>query len=259
MLDTPATYASKLTGGGRSAIAVICVLGPGAAAAIARCFVRYQRSPKPGHELAIDRIYYGDWIGVHPAATTSGNSGEGLVVCRTADERFEIHCHGGAAAIDTILNDLAQCGCEIVPCWDHPKLLPSISLERQCLEVLVQTKTATTAAIAQAQYQGALRTAYEQLLQSIEVNDKPSALAQTKRLLDIATVGEHLVEPFRVALLGQPNAGKSSLLNQVAGWQRAIVSPIAGTTRDTVGLDFAIHGWPFRMHDTAGCERLPTR
>ena len=62
----------------------------------------------------------------------------------------------------------------------------------------------------------------------------------------------HLVSPWRVVFAGPPNVGKSSLINALAGYQRAIVSPIPGTTRDVVTLTTAIDGWPVELADTAG-------
>jgi tRNA modification GTPase len=65
----------------------------------------------------------------------------------------------------------------------------------------------------------------------------------------------HLTVPWRVVLAGAPNVGKSSLVNAIAGYQRAIVSPIPGTTRDIVTVTTAIDGWPVLLADTAGLRR----
>ena len=64
-----------------------------------------------------------------------------------------------------------------------------------------------------------------------------------------------MVDPARVVIAGPPNVGKSSLLNALAGYQRSIVSPTAGTTRDVVGVDLAFDGWPVRVSDTAGLRQ----
>jgi tRNA modification GTPase len=65
-------------------------------------------------------------------------------------------------------------------------------------------------------------------------------------------VGRHLVEPWTVAIAGPPNAGKSTLLNALAGFSRSVVSPIPGTTRDAVSVSLAFDGWPVDLIDTAG-------
>ena len=64
--------------------------------------------------------------------------------------------------------------------------------------------------------------------------------------------GERLRQGLAVAILGAPNAGKSSLLNQIAGRDAAIVSHVAGTTRDVIEVDLDLDGWPVLLSDTAG-------
>ncbi|MBI3368211.1 MAG: tRNA modification GTPase, partial [Burkholderiales bacterium] len=71
-------------------------------------------------------------------------------------------------------------------------------------------------------------------------------------VLDAATQGALLREGLRVVLAGQPNVGKSSLLNALAGAELAIVTPIAGTTRDKVSQTIQIEGVPLHVIDTAG-------
>ncbi len=65
-------------------------------------------------------------------------------------------------------------------------------------------------------------------------------------------------EPITVAIVGRPNAGKSSLLNALIGDERVIVSDVAGTTRDTIDVRFDFGGRPFVLVDTAGIRRKPT-
>ena len=76
--------------------------------------------------------------------------------------------------------------------------------------------------------------------------------AELDRLLDRTRQGALLREGMTVVLAGQPNVGKSSLLNALAGAELAIVTPIAGTTRDRIGQTIQIEGVPVHVVDTAG-------
>jgi tRNA modification GTPase len=79
-----------------------------------------------------------------------------------------------------------------------------------------------------------------------------SAQSAIRLILKYADLGRHLVSPWKVVVAGPPNAGKSSLVNALAGFQRSIVTPIPGTTRDAVSILLAIDGWPVELIDTAG-------
>ncbi len=79
-----------------------------------------------------------------------------------------------------------------------------------------------------------------------------SASAMLKREMDGFAGGKIINDGFKVALIGAPNAGKSTLLNALVGSDRAIVTPIAGTTRDTVDGEYVYNGRKFTVTDTAG-------
>ena len=87
----------------------------------------------------------------------------------------------------------------------------------------------------------------EQLKEKLE-----EIIKEIRHLIDTAEEGKMIKEGIRTVILGKPNAGKSSLLNALLGENRAIVTDIAGTTRDTLEEDVMIHGIPLKIVDTAG-------
>ena len=87
----------------------------------------------------------------------------------------------------------------------------------------------------------------EQLKEKLE-----EIIKEIQHLIDTAEEGKMIKEGIRTVILGKPNAGKSSLLNALLGENRAIVTDIAGTTRDTLEEDVMIHGIPLKIVDTAG-------
>ena len=87
----------------------------------------------------------------------------------------------------------------------------------------------------------------ETLIQELE-----EAKTDLQKLLDSFVSGRVIREGLQVVIAGSPNVGKSSILNALAGRDRAIVSPIAGTTRDTIEIDLVLDGYLIHLTDTAG-------
>jgi tRNA modification GTPase len=232
---------SLLTPPGRGAVATLLVEGPGAAEAVEALFRAI--GGQPLGSLPQDRLLLGH-IG--------GERGEEVVLRRRSPQSIELHCHGGLAAVDMVQRLLAEQGCRPSTWqeWAAQTLADPIQLD--ALLALAEARTARTAAILLDQYHGSLRRAIEGIRQSLAAGDVPGAREGVEKLLRRANLGRHLTRPWQVVLTGPPNAGKSSLMNALVGYQRAIVDPLAGTTRDVVSATTALDGWPVEFSDTAG-------
>ncbi|TWT98241.1 tRNA modification GTPase MnmE [Stieleria varia] len=267
----------RLTGDGRSAVAVVALRdrlqsSDNVHRLIAACFQSASATP-----MKADQIRYGVWTGppeqhkeqhseaTHSAATKPGGSvthGESVVVLPLDRGRMEIHCHGGQAAVGRILDDLAALGCQIVSSIEvladefatDGDSSETGRLVREALEVLIRCPTQRTAAIALDQVRGGMtRWAIDSRTRLRSDRDAWGEVSeQAVAILRHANVGLHLVSPFDVVLAGPPNVGKSSLLNAVIGYDRAITMDQPGTTRDVLSCETVIDGWPIRFRDTAG-------
>lgn len=236
--DRP-TIVTELTPRGRGAVAVVLVAGPDALEAVRSSFVPSTAWAAEGPPVG--RIGFGRWGHDH---------GEEIVVCRVANEEFEVHCHGGTAATGAILRRLESLGCrgEAWQAW----LESGDAIASSALIELANTPTARAAAVLLDQTRGALRGRVSAALDSVRDGKLGDAGTILDDILQYAELGLRLTSPWRVVLMGRPNVGKSSLINRIAGFERAIVSATPGTTRDVVSLTTAVDGWPVQFSDTAG-------
>jgi len=267
------TWVCELTGVGRGGVATVAIRGPAADKCVAACF----RPARPAATLTPGQVVYGTWSSANLSATSlagtplaAGTSslptpaGEAVVVTAVAEQWLEIHCHGGRAAVEAIIGDLIRQGasrCEWSQWLAVDKISPWIIEAHQ---VLAATTTRRTAAIAYDQTQGALLAAVTDWLRSLtdeqatdeQAADEQQRFAAVRRqiehVLSFAALGEHLSRPWQIVLAGAPNVGKSSLLNAMLGYRRAITFDAPGTTRDVVSAETVLEGWPVMLSDTAG-------
>ena len=230
-----------LTPDARGAIATIGVDGPGAVESVDRFF--RPAGPLGVSQAAPGRILFGRW---------GDTDGEELVVCRRDQQTVEIHSHGGPAAFEALLADLVRSGCQRVAWSEWVERREPDRLRAAAAIALASAQTRRTAAILLDQFHGALARAVGEVQQAVATSDADRAAALLGAIVRYETLGQHLTRPWRVVLTGRPNVGKSSLINQLLGYRRALVYPQPGTTRDVLTALTAVDGWPIELADTAG-------
>jgi tRNA modification GTPase len=202
----------------------------------------------------------------------------------TAEDVVEIQCHGGYIVAQSILKACLQSGARLANAGEFSKRAffnGRIDLsEAEAIAQLIEAKSEDAAKILAAQMKGSLKEfieevrdeiihilAYSEVTIDYAEEDLPEDLvAQISKKLEklhellkktlIASESRAgLMQGFRVAIIGKPNVGKSSLLNALLNYNRAIVSDIAGTTRDTIEEQVKIGTHLIKIVDTAGIRQ----
>ena len=268
------TIFAAATAPGRAAVAVVRLSGPGTAStleALAGCLpsprrasLRSLRDPAGGETLDQALVLWFPGPGSY-----------------TGEDSAEFHVHGGPAVVDGVVQALRGLGLRLA----EPGEFTRRAFESGKLDLaqaegvadLVDAETAAQARQALAQLGGALSERYDawrdRLIHSLAMleaavdfpdEDLPEAVAERARpglqilrdeiaaALEDSDRGRRVREGFRIALIGAPNAGKSSLLNALARRDAAIVTDIAGTTRDVIEVPMVIAGYKVVVSDTAG-------
>jgi len=235
--DCGSAKAMLLTPPGRAALAVVGIAGRGAITLVDRLFI--SRGGRRVADRTAGAIAYGTWR----------STGENVVVVRHADDRVEVHGHGGRAAPAAVLEDLEAAGAKRCG-WEG---WPAASrCAREAINALSQAIGPRPAMILTRQAAGAMDRGLEELERLVDRGERAAARRFGTRLLLASRVGLRLVNPWRVALTGQVNAGKSSLLNAILGHARSLVAPLPGTTRDVLTATAVLGGWTVELVDTAG-------
>jgi len=240
-----------LTPSGRGAIATVAVVGDAAPQRVRRFFQPARGSASPvatqEPEFPSERIVYGTW-------TSPGDRcREDVVVRFLGPERVEVHCHGGDWAAKRIMRGLESTGCRREADRFALSCDPGLNrLAQQALRSLSDAPSLRTVGYLLEQFHGALRSELRGIHDAVSQQLSDEVVARLEQLDQYSEFGRHLTEPWRVVIAGRPNVGKSTLVNRLLGFPRALVHDEAGTTRDLLEENTLIDGWPVVICDTAG-------
>ena len=269
----PDTIAAIATAPGRGGIGIVRVSGP-AAEVVARAIVGRTLAPRAA-----------------TATTFRAASGEaldeGLALffpaphSYTGEAVLELHGHGGPAVLRLLLARCVELGARLAQPGEFTRrafLNGKLDLvQAESVADLIDAATATAARAAVRSLSGEFSRAIDAMVQALielrmlveaaldfpdedigfvrgaDATGRLDALQQRIREIQArAAQGALMRDGLTAVLVGRPNVGKSSLLNQLAGEDAAIVTSIPGTTRDAVTRDVEIHGIPLAVIDTAG-------
>ena len=149
-----------------------------------------------------------------------------------------------------ILESLNKCGVTTIAPIDFANLFASNWLTSTQVALAESTTARTAKHLLQQTL--LLPQAIENIESLIEKCDFEQAESRILQMLIWSEFGLHLTKPRSIVFCGRPNVGKSSIVNSIVGFQRAIVHDTPGTTRDVVSQSTAIDGWPVELRDTAG-------
>ena len=254
---------------------MVRISGPDAAPILARIFKSSVKTLAP-RQAIFGKIHDGEEVLDQVLVTTFQ-----APASFTGEDMAEITCHGGILLAARILETALRSGARAADAGEFSQRAffnGKIDLTRaEAIMDIIRARTAPALRAAALQLEGrlgqeilALRETVLEVVAHIEAwIDFPeegidpatgshllakinAAIERTERLLSTADEGRVLREGIRVAIVGLPNAGKSSLLNRLLGMDRAIVSEVPGTTRDTIEESACLRGILFRLTDTAG-------
>ena len=272
--------AAIATGGNPTAIGIVRVSGEGCFALCEKVFRAVNSRPFADQDAR--KMVYGEMLDSQGRVID-----QGLAVrfpgpnSYTGEDSAEFHCHGSPVVLRELLAALFAAGARQAKAGEFTKrafLNGRLDLtQAEAVVDLIDAETASAARNAAAQLDGGLRRKLEPIQDALldvtsrfyavvdypdeDIEDvRPEQIAEALQAADdrltalLATCqrGQVLKSGVRTAIVGRPNAGKSSLLNALAGYDRAIVTDVPGTTRDTVEESVLCGGVLLRLIDTAG-------
>lgn len=280
MGDTIAAISTPMGMGG---IGIVRLSGRDALEIADKLFVT-RKGVKPS-EFKTYTVHYGDIFREQDGDRVVVDEGL-LIVMRaprsyTCEDVVEISCHGGSAAVNMVLKLCLEAGARLAAPGEFTKrafLNGRIDLtQAEAVLDVIKAKTAMGLTVSEHQLKGELTRRLEEIREDLMgayvelealvnfpddeigqgVNENidqeiKAAEKKIRSLLETAEQGKVVRDGIKIVLCGRPNVGKSSLLNALLRQPRAIVSPMAGTTRDTIEETAQINGIPFQITDTAG-------
>jgi tRNA modification GTPase len=182
---------------------------------------------------------------------------EVVVGCEDKDA-FVIHCHGNPLLVERILKLLKSQGAVLTDAESfafrgHVEKSNS-TIEAEAKLAMQKSATLLGVKILQSQVKGGLSTWTQHCVDNFDKIEPPAIKQQCFEILERSKIARRIIEGVRIVIAGPPNSGKSTLLNCLAGQRQAVVSDIAGTTRDWVSMTCQIGPLRAEFIDTAGLD-----
>ena len=273
------TIAAIATAAGVGGIAVIRVSGNDAIEIVSKIFEGKILQEQKGYTAHFGKIVFQEKIIDEVVITLFKNPHS-----YTGEDVVEISCHGSQFIQQQILQALIQAGCRLAAPGEFTQrafLNSKMDLSQaEAVADLIASQNESAHKVALQQLRGGYSNELQQLRErliwfaslielELDFSQEDVEFADRKQLFDLVDELQNkitpLIQSFKLgnamkngistAIVGKPNAGKSTLLNALLKENRAIVSSIAGTTRDTIEETLNINGIIFRLIDTAGLRK----